>query len=395
MIGYVIGTGSVTTMAVSGARYGMSLTWALLLSCFFTTFLLIAISRVTIVSGHTLIYNIKKHLHPALAIFIIFGLMVTVISSIVGVTGIVAEVYQEWSKTIFKKEEGVPPLVTSSILLMVLYGLFWQGKHKTFINTLSVLVAFMALCFVGTMFLVMPPSAEILNGLLPSVPETGSPYLVIGGMVGTTMASVCLVSRSTLVKEQGWKIEHLAIDKRDAIISMTLTFFISASIIAAAAGTLHVKEIQVDNAVEMLYTLEPLVGKFAVSVFAIGILCAGFSSIFPNMVLFPWLLNDYQGKNKPMNSLFFRILVLLITLSGLIIPIFGGKPVLLMIASQAVSPLMLPMIIGILIYLLNKNEVMGTYRLNRLFQVILYVTLFFSICMSVISFKGFLELFAF
>ncbi len=36
IIGYIIGTGSVTSMAKAGAEYGMTLTWALALSCFCT-----------------------------------------------------------------------------------------------------------------------------------------------------------------------------------------------------------------------------------------------------------------------------------------------------------------------------------------------------------------------
>ena len=59
IIGYVIGTGSVTSMVISGAEHGLSLSWALFLSCFFTFFLLVAISKLTIVSGETLMFNFK------------------------------------------------------------------------------------------------------------------------------------------------------------------------------------------------------------------------------------------------------------------------------------------------------------------------------------------------
>ena len=38
LIGYNIGTGSVTTMASSGSRWGMQLTWIVLLSCVFVFF---------------------------------------------------------------------------------------------------------------------------------------------------------------------------------------------------------------------------------------------------------------------------------------------------------------------------------------------------------------------
>ena len=70
IIGYVVGTGSVTSMVVSGAKFGLSLSWALLLSCFFTYFLLIAISKLTIVSGNTLMFNFKKTFGKSITIFI-------------------------------------------------------------------------------------------------------------------------------------------------------------------------------------------------------------------------------------------------------------------------------------------------------------------------------------
>lgn len=50
LVGYNIGTGSITTMASAGASYGMTLTWALALSCLFTYVLIIAFSRYTIIT---------------------------------------------------------------------------------------------------------------------------------------------------------------------------------------------------------------------------------------------------------------------------------------------------------------------------------------------------------
>lgn len=69
IIGYIIGTGSVTSMAKAGAEYGMTLTWALALSCFCTYVLIVAVSRVTIASGHTLIRCVRQQFGSFLAIF--------------------------------------------------------------------------------------------------------------------------------------------------------------------------------------------------------------------------------------------------------------------------------------------------------------------------------------
>lgn len=393
IVGYVVGTGSVTSMVVSGARYGMSFTWALFLSCFFTLILLIAISRLTIITGHTIMFNIKKHIGWFAAVFIIAGLMVTVISSIMGVMAIVAEVIQEWTRLLSPDNKGASTLVISAIFLSFLLILYWTGKHNLFIRFVSLMVGVMGIAFVLTNFMIIHDPADIFNGMIPSIPSTGQPHLIIAGMVGTTMAAVVLVSRSSVVAEKGWSKDDLPIEQRDAIISATVLFLVSAAIMASAAGTLHVKGIYVDNAIEMVSTLEPLAGRFAIALFVTGIIAAGLSSIFPNMLLLPWLISDYKGMPRDLTTKLFRVLVVLVTLTGLIIPIYGGKPIIIMIASQAFSPLMMPLLILFLLIMLNSKKVMGDQKIGFWLNTGLVTTLLFSIFMFFIAFEGYLDFF--
>ncbi len=393
IVGYVIGTGSVTSMVVSGARYGMSFTWALFLSCFFTFILLVAISRLTIITGHTIMFNIKNHIGWFAAIFIIAGLMVTVISSIMGVMAIVAEVIQEWSKIFTENSSGFSTLLISIIFLSFLLILYWTGKHNLFIRFVSLMVGVMGIAFVLTNFMIIHDPADIFRGMIPSIPTTGKPHLIIAGMVGTTMAAVVLVSRSSVVAEKGWKANELHIERRDAIISATVLFLVSAAIMASAAGTLYTQGIYVDNAIEMVSTLEPLAGRFAIALFVSGIIAAGLSSIFPNMLLLPWLISDYRGISRDLTTKLFRILVVLVTLSGLFIPIFGGRPIVIMIASQAFSPLMMPLLIIFLLIMLNSKKLMGDGRIGFWLNTGLAVTLLFSVFMFFIAFEGYVDFF--
>ena len=62
MIGYNIGTGSVTTMTSAGSRYGMSMFWVLALSCVFVFVLLVAYGRFTLVTGDTAMRGYRKYL---------------------------------------------------------------------------------------------------------------------------------------------------------------------------------------------------------------------------------------------------------------------------------------------------------------------------------------------
>ncbi len=59
MVGYNIGTGSITTIASSGAAYGMALVWPLLLSCVFTFYLMLVFGRYTSITGNTILYSFK------------------------------------------------------------------------------------------------------------------------------------------------------------------------------------------------------------------------------------------------------------------------------------------------------------------------------------------------
>ncbi len=392
MIGYVIGTGSVTTMAVAGARYGMTLTWALLLSCLFTAFLMTAIGRLTIVSGQPLLFLFRKQINKPLTLVVIAALTLAIVTSIIGVVAIVSEVVQEWSRPFTADGKGLSPIVTAACMIILLYALYWNGKHKLFIKVVSIAVAVMGISFILTMLMVIPQPATVLSGLVPEIPKTGSPFLVIAGMVGTTMAGVCLISRSNLVRENNWKIKDLKTERRDAFIAMGLTFFISACIIASAAGTLLPRGIQIDSAIDMLYTLEPLAGRYAVSFFVVGILAAGLSSVFPNMILLPWLINEFTGIKRDLRIPAFRVMVLLIAFSGLTIPIFGGKPVVLMIASQAINPIIMPLMIVFILLLLNSSKIMGKYTIGWFMNVMLIITLVFTTYMGVLAVGGMLEL---
>jgi len=393
IVGYVIGTGSVTSMVVAGARYGMSFTWALFMSCFFTFVLLIAISKITIVTGKTIMFNIKDHIGWFASVFIIIGLMVTVISSITGVMAVVAQVIEEWSKQLNLGKEGISPLYTSLIFLSFLLYLFWTGKHGIFIRFVSLMVGVMGIAFILTNLMIIHDPAEIFKGLIPNIPSSGRPHLIIAGMVGTTMAAVVLVSRSIIIAEKGWKVNDLHLEHRDAMISAIVLFLVSAAIMASAAGTLYPRHITVENAIDMVSTLEPLAGRFAIAVFVTGIIAAGLSSIFPNMLLLPWLICDYKGINRNMTRTIFRFLVILVTLSGLIIPIFGGQPVIIMIASQAFSPLMMPLLIIFLMIIMNRKKVMGDHVNGFWLNTGLVVTLLFSIFMFFIAFEGYVDFF--
>lgn len=387
IIGYVIGTGSVTTMSVAGASYGMTLLWTLALASLFTHLMIVGISRVTILSGETLLHLFRKHFGVPVTALMIVSLAATQITSIIGVMAIVVDVLRAWAAAALGL--AVNPVGAAAFLTLALVSLYWVGRHAFFLKVLACLVGVMGLAFFFTAGMVLPDARDLAAGLVPGTPETGNPRLLIAGMVGTTMASVVLFTRSVLVQEEGWQASQLPLVTRDSAVSMTILFFINAAIMACAAGTLHRQGMEIEAAIDMVKTLEPLAGGMATGGFVIGIVAAGLSSLFPNYLLGPWIAADFLGLPRDMGRAAFRAMVVVASLCGLVVPVLGGRPVNIMIASQAVSPVAMPLLALFVLILLNKKSVAGDRPPSRALNAGLAVTVAFSFYMCFVALSGF------
>ena len=391
MIGYNIGTGSITTMASAGSRYGMSLFWTLVLSCVFTFVMLIAYSRYTLVTGETSMAAYKKHLPLGkwVAIYTIFVLTLGELASLAGITGIVADLISEWTVFLF----GVAFNMTAIVVVIIAgcFYLLWIGKYSRFEKFLTALVVLMGLSFLLSMFLVVPEPKDLFSGLLPRIPHEPNAFLIIAGMVGTTCSAMVFIMRSIVVAEKGWTVDNLRQEKIDSLVSVSMMLLLSSAIMACAAGTLYKMGIPVERAVDMVRTLEPLAGRFAISIFVVGVIGAGVSTLFPIALVLPWLICDYRGTERNIQSPLFRILGGLGLLLGFTVPVFGARPVWVMIASNAFQATILPIVTIAITVLLNNRKLMGEHRAGLCLNVGLAATFIFSLVTAYIGVVGIYE----
>lgn len=388
LIGYNIGTGSITTMAAAGASYGMQMLLPVLISCIFTYFLIVIFGQYTAITGQTVLHSYRTHFGFGLSFAVLLSLLISEWVSCMGVMAIVVQVVQEWSRPLTASGEGFSPLLLAIIFGAILYGIFLNGSHRFFERVLAIFVALMGLCFILTMFMVISDPSEMLKGLAPKIPSDTDGLLLLAGMVGTTMGGILYVVRSILVQEKGWTIDDLSLEKRDAAISAGMMFLLSIAVMASAAGTLYVQGLKVDNAIDMVKLLEPLAGRFAISIFVGGIVCAGLSSLFPIVILAPWLFADFQNKPRNMRSTSSRLWVLFGVLLGLVVPIFGGRPVAVLIASQAATLIATPLVLALMMILMNRQAIMGEHTTKPARNMLMGFIILFTLMMSVAGLVG-------
>ena len=397
-IGYTIGTGSVTSMIVAGSKFNMQLLWVLLLSCVFSGILMFAYGNYALLTGETALYGFKKHLKygKILAILIIVGITFGQWNSLMGILGISSNIIFEILAINF---EGLIPykyetvLITAIIIIVTFYLLMLVGKYTFFEKILVIFVTLMGLSFMLSLFFVQPLPIDVLKGLIPTIPDIPGGKMLVAAFVGTTMASATFLSRPLFVKGKGWTIKNLDQQKKDSITAAILIFVISGTIMAVAAGALFYEGKVVAEVLDMANTLEPVAGKWAVSIFFFGALSAGLSSIFPCLLIAPLLIADYQSGTLDTNSRQFRIITAIACLVALIGPAFGANPIEIQILSQVFNVFVLPIVILGIILMLSSQKVMKDYKTNLGVYIGLYAALFFSLVISYNGVLGIMEYF--
>ncbi|MCX5771629.1 MAG: Nramp family divalent metal transporter [Candidatus Hydrogenedentes bacterium] len=396
LIGYNIGTGSVTTMASAGSRWGMSLTWTVVLSCVFTYIGLLAFSRYTLVTGDTILYAIRRRLPwgSAIGMFLLVAVTLAEFAGITGLMAICVDLILEWIRFATGQYNGAIKLTVTLALTAMLFWVLWRGSYTFLENLLGLLVAVMGVSFLITAALLVPSWRAILSGLVPRVPQEPDAALLVAGMAGTTFSSAILYCRSITLKHKRWSVADSKHALVDTIVSVTVMFALSIAVMICAAGTLFVAGRPIEAAVDMIKTLEPLAGKFAITLFVVGVLGAGISSLIPTILIGPWLIGDYTNRPIDPKSTSSRILVTVGALIALGAPYFPpsiAKPVFLMILTMALLAVILPFSTIAIMVLLNQKTYMKEHRSGPVMNLACHSPIVFSLIMTYYAVSGLCE----
>ena len=205
---------------------------------------------------------------------------------------------------------------------------------------------------------------------------------MVVAFVGTTMAAATFLTRPLFIQGKGWTKEDLTLQSRDAINASLLIFIVCGSIMTMATSTLFHEGRTVEKVLDMVQTLTPIAGKFAIAVFLLGTLSAGLSSIFPLLMILPLLLADYKSGKLDITSRRFRILTAIVCLIGLTVPLIGGNPIEIQILTQVFLVFALPLVVLGIGILINKSTLMGEHKAGWLLNLGLVLAFIFSVLIS-------------
>lgn len=386
-----IGPGTVTLCTLAGVNFGFNLLWAMLLSIIATIVLQEMAARLGIISQKGLSEVIREEIKiPFFKHFI----TILILSAIVvgnasyeagnisgGILGL-ETIFGEFKYTI----GGFSINFMSLIIGVIAFVLLYIGNYKFLEKALVTLVLLMSFSFVITAIITQPNIFEVLKGMLvPRFPEKS--LLTVIGLIGTTVVPYNLFLHASLVKERWKNKEDVSLAKKDTIISIILGGMVSMAIIISAAS---IPSKDILNVADLAKGLAPLYGEFAKYFLALGLFAAGITSAITAPLAAAYVAQGCLGLKGNMQSKSFKTVWMIILFLGVVFSSIGIKPIEIIKFAQVANGMLLPIIAGILLWIMNKKNVLGSFVNTKKQNIFGFIILAISIFLGA---KGIMKVF--
>jgi Mn2+/Fe2+ NRAMP family transporter len=350
--------GGITTYSVLGAQTGYSLLWILPLTTVMLVVVLEMAARMGAVSGQGLGDLIRDD----------FGIRWTLFAMIVLLIANGANVIAEFAGAAAALEIfGVPrwltvPVVAAGIWALVVFA-GYRLVERVF---LSVAVVFLA--YVVSAFVAGPDWGEVARSIVtPSISFEPNTLLLMVATVGTTVTPYMFFYLQSSVADKGLGPDELALERGDAILGGIWTNVIALFIVIVTAVTLFPREIQVDSAEQAALALAPVAGNFAKALFAFGLFGASVLAATVMPLTTSYAVCESFGWESGVSRKFseapaFMGLYTALIVIGALVVLLPGLPLIgVILVSQNLNGILLPIILVFMLRLVNNRRIMGEH----------------------------------
>jgi Mn2+/Fe2+ NRAMP family transporter len=365
--------GGIYTYSKAGASYGFSLLWSLIPITVALIVVQEMVARMGVVTGKGLADLIREE----------YGFRATFILMIMLLIADLGNTISEFAGLASGMGAlGVSRFIAVPLGAVLVWALVVKGTYriveKVFLVACLFYVAYPLSCFlahpdwVGALKSTAVPSFHLDSGYL---------YMLIG-VVGTTIAPWMQFYLQSAVVEKGIKVKNYVHSRLDVIVGCITTDVVAFFIIVACAATIYVSAHRdIHTAGDAALALRPLAGRAASWLFALGLCNASLfsASILPLATAYYVCegLGVEAGINKRVREApaFYSLYTGLILIGALAVMVLSeSKQVPIILLSQVVNGILLPFVLIFMLRLINREDLMGSYRNSRLFNTIAWVT---------------------
>jgi len=372
------GPATLASLSLAGATYGYKLLWVVLLSVLFGATAQHLAVKIGVIEGRGIIATTEERLGPAWGwVLTLDAILVTLLAGLVlmnalcGVTSLVTGLQTPYWGFFFA------PIIAFILI---------KGGYRWFELLCKGLIVLILGSFLGTLAFVDLSWKEIGAGLIPNLPGGMDSAMMMAAIMGGAVHITIIGMHTYNCNAKKWTRGDLKLAKIDNALSMGGAFGLySVIIFFVAAAVLFPNQIRVASATDAALSLEPLLGKGAMVIFLLGLWGAAFSTLSPTVLAMVYFILDKMKWPLYDNNRDWRFIGTVIVCCTLVAfgPFLKGGFFLLLPLMLALGLCGTPLILAIILYLLNKEEVAGEDRnswpLNMLAGLTLLVTVFLGL----------------
>jgi Mn2+/Fe2+ NRAMP family transporter len=351
----------VATYAIAGAKLGYPILFAL----FWITILLAVTqemgTRLSLVTQKGLGDLIRERKGIRVSIFIFVALVIANLGTITVNTAAIKETAEMFN---------LPSIPLILVTLALTFIIVVKGNYKVTQNIMLFACLFY-LAYIFSAFKSNPDWALATSNLIWPHGVTFSPeylknFIVIGlGVLGTTITPWGQFFISSFELDKHIDQAKLKYSQIETYWGAFLTDFFSFFMIVATAATLYANKIPLLNGNQAAIAIQPFAGKLAGTLFALGILNAGFMGIVIVGLSTTYAFTEFFGFSGSLDTSFkqskyFYIVFLMQLIVAFVMVLFPFINLFkVAVASQILNAMTLPPIFYFLISFTNDKELMG------------------------------------
>jgi Mn2+/Fe2+ NRAMP family transporter len=252
----------------------------------------------------------------------------------------------------------------------------------------------MSLVFLGyivSAFLSKPDWSEVAVGLVRPTFRLEQAFLFsFVAVVGTTISPYMQVFVQSSVVEKGVTEEDYGKTKTDVWVGTIFAILIVFFIVVSTAATLHKFGIEVNSAADAARALSPLAGRYAELLFGIGLFGASMLAAGVLPLATAYSISEALGFEKGVSRSFKEAPIFLGTFTFLVavgaaIAVIPNLPLIrVLLVTQVINGLLLPIVLFAILRLVNNKELMGTRVNGPIYNAAAWLTTIVVTALSVL-----------
>jgi NRAMP (natural resistance-associated macrophage protein)-like metal ion transporter len=373
--------GGIATFASVGSEFGYTLLWILIPITISLGIVQEMCARMGSVTGKGLADLIREQFGVRWTAVVMLALLIAnagvTVSEFVGIAA-ATELF------------GGYRYVSVPLAAILIWWLVVKGSYQR-VERVFLLMSLVFLGYIASAFLARPDWGAVAVGLVrPTFKFEHAFVFTFVAIIGTTISPYMQVYVQSSVVEKGVRPEDYGKTKIDVWVGTIFAILIAFFIVVSTAATLHRSGIRINDAADAARALRPLAGRYAQTLFGIGLFGASMLAAGVLPLATAYSISEALGYEKGVSRSFREAPIFLGTFTFLVavgaaIAVIPNLPLFrVLLATQVINGLLLPVVLIAIMKLVNKRELMGSQVNGPLYNVAAWLTVLVVTVLSVL-----------